>query len=45
MSEQGTHMGRQSFIHIRLRATEGRVSEIEVGGSAVPVIDGTLSLP
>jgi trans-2,3-dihydro-3-hydroxyanthranilate isomerase len=45
VSEQGTTMGRQSFIHIRLRATDGGVSEIEVGGSAVLVIEGTLSLP
>jgi trans-2,3-dihydro-3-hydroxyanthranilate isomerase len=45
VSEQGVKMGRQSFVHIRLRATDGAVSDIEVGGSAVPVIEGTLSLP
>ena len=45
VSEQGTKMGRQSFIHIRLRAEEGRPTAIRIGGSAVPVLDGTLRLP
>jgi predicted PhzF superfamily epimerase YddE/YHI9 len=43
--EQGTKMGRQSFIHIRLSAPAGRPTEIEVGGGAVPVLEGVLTLP
>jgi trans-2,3-dihydro-3-hydroxyanthranilate isomerase len=45
VSEQGTKMGRQSFIHIALCVTGGQVGAIEVGGSAVPVLSGTLRLP
>jgi len=45
VSEQGTKIGRQSFLHIRLRQSGDRVTEIEVGGSAVPVMQGTLTLP
>jgi trans-2,3-dihydro-3-hydroxyanthranilate isomerase len=44
ISEQGTKMGRQSFIHIEL-AYEGSddiPGRIEVGGSVRPVITGTL---
>jgi trans-2,3-dihydro-3-hydroxyanthranilate isomerase len=44
VSEQGTKMGRQSFIHIEL-TFDGAVdlpSKIEVGGSVRPVITGTL---
>jgi trans-2,3-dihydro-3-hydroxyanthranilate isomerase len=44
VSEQGTAMGRQSFVHIRLSERSGRISSIRVGGGVVPVIDGTLSL-
>ncbi len=46
VSEQGTKMGRQSFIRIGLTYTEaGDVpTRIEVGGSVVPVLSGTLSL-
>lgn len=44
VSEQGTKMGRQSFIHIELtyRDPEEGPSLIEVGGSVRPVIAGTL---
>ena len=44
VSEQGTKMGRQSFLHIELTYSgEGDVpSDIEVGGSVRPVITGTL---
>ena len=50
VSEQGTKIGRQSFIHIELtynsRETSGGSDEIpsriEVGGSVRPVITGTL---
>src|SRR5215510_7260192 len=42
VSEQGTKMGRQSFLHIHI-ATEGeRITGIRVGGSVVPVLDGEL---
>jgi trans-2,3-dihydro-3-hydroxyanthranilate isomerase len=44
VSEQGTKMGRQSFIHIELAygASEDIPERIEVGGSVRPVITGTL---
>jgi trans-2,3-dihydro-3-hydroxyanthranilate isomerase len=45
VSEQGTRMGRQSFIRIRVGMRAGRVSEIRVGGSVVPVIEGRLRVP
>jgi trans-2,3-dihydro-3-hydroxyanthranilate isomerase len=43
--EQGTKMGRQSFIHIELEYADGdeAPSRIEVGGSVMPVLSGTLS--
>ncbi len=45
VSEQGTKMGRQSFIHIALTYGESEdvPERIEVGGSVVPVLSGTLS--
>ncbi len=45
VSEQGTRMGRQSFIHIRLAMQGDEIATIRVGGSAVPVLDGELKLP
>lgn len=45
VSEQGTKMGRQSFVHIRLRAVDGQARDIRVGGGVVPVLDGRLCLP
>jgi len=45
VSEQGTKMGRQSFIHIVVATEADTVTGIEVGGSAVPVLEGILSLP
>jgi trans-2,3-dihydro-3-hydroxyanthranilate isomerase len=42
VSEQGTRMGRPSFIRIRVAMSAGRISEIRVGGSVVPVIEGRL---
>ena len=45
VSEQGTKMGRQSFVHIAVRTENGAVTGIEVGGSAVPVLEGTIHLP
>ena len=45
VSEQGTKMGRQSFVHIKLEyPPEGDVpSRIEVGGSVMPTLKGELS--
>jgi len=45
VSEQGTRMGRPSFIRIRVGMRAGRVGEILVGGSVVPVIEGRLRVP
>jgi trans-2,3-dihydro-3-hydroxyanthranilate isomerase len=44
VSEQGTKMGRQSFVHITLTLRDGAVSDIRVGGGVVPALDGTLML-
>ncbi len=45
VSEQGTKMGRQSFLHIAMRMTGDMVTKLEVGGSVVPVLEGTITLP
>jgi trans-2,3-dihydro-3-hydroxyanthranilate isomerase len=45
VSEQGTRMGRPSFIRIRVGVSAGRISEILVGGSVVPAIEGRLRVP
>jgi trans-2,3-dihydro-3-hydroxyanthranilate isomerase len=44
VSEQGTKMGRQSFIHIELTygVSTDIPSRIEVGGSVMPVLKGEL---
>lgn len=46
VSEQGTKMRRRSFVHIKLAYADGdeAPSQIEVGGSVVPVLTGTLSV-
>jgi len=46
VSEQGTKMGRQSFIQIKLAYSAGAElpSQIEVGGSVVPVMTAELSV-
>ena len=46
ISEQGTKMGRQSFIHVRLAySTDGHIPHrIEVGGSVVPVMTAEISI-
>jgi trans-2,3-dihydro-3-hydroxyanthranilate isomerase len=43
-SEQGTKMGRQSFVHIRLSygSDQEIPTTIEVGGGVMPVVTGTL---
>ena len=45
VAEQGTKMGRQSFLHISLSYGDDPEipSRIEVGGSVMPVLSGTLS--
>jgi trans-2,3-dihydro-3-hydroxyanthranilate isomerase len=47
VSEQGTKMGRQSFVHIKLDYAPGQDApvHIEVGGSVVPVLKGILAAP
>jgi len=45
VSDQGVKMGRPSRLHIRGVRRDGRLDEIEVGGSVVPVIDGRLRVP
>jgi trans-2,3-dihydro-3-hydroxyanthranilate isomerase len=45
VSEQGTRMKRQSFVHISLHARDGQASHLRVGGGVVPVIEGTLRVP
>ena len=42
--EQGTRMGRQSFLHARFSHQSGTVSDIRVGGTAVPVFESVLTL-
>jgi predicted PhzF superfamily epimerase YddE/YHI9 len=42
VSEQGTKMDRQSFIHIRLAMHGEQITAIRVGGTAVPVLEGEL---
>jgi predicted PhzF superfamily epimerase YddE/YHI9 len=38
-------MGRPSFVRIRIGMRGGRINEILVGGTVVPVIDGRLRIP
>jgi trans-2,3-dihydro-3-hydroxyanthranilate isomerase len=42
VSEQGTRMGRQSFVHIEV---DSAATAIRVGGAVVPVLEGALTLP
>ena len=44
VSEQGVRMGRPSTLHVHLRLVAGHATAITVGGSVVPVLDGTLWL-
>lgn len=44
VSEQGTKMGRQSFVYICLAMDDGIITEIRVGGSVVPVLEGELRI-
>jgi trans-2,3-dihydro-3-hydroxyanthranilate isomerase len=45
VSEQGTKMGRPSFVHVRLRVRDGTATDIRVGGAVVPVLEGRLRVP
>ena len=42
--EQGTKMGRRSFLHVRLRGERGSTA-IEVGGHVTPISTATMTLP
>ena len=44
ISEQGTRMGRRSFLHVRIRRQEGALG-IEVGGHVTPLASGLMDLP
>jgi trans-2,3-dihydro-3-hydroxyanthranilate isomerase len=43
-SEQGTQMKRRSFVHGILHVRENEIESVEIGGSAVAVIEAELSL-
>ena len=45
VSEQGTKMGHQSFVHIALVARDGDSRDLRVGGAVVPLIEGRLRMP
>ncbi len=44
VSEQGTKMGRRSLLHVLVHV-DGDALAFEVGGSVVPIGEGTLTLP
>ncbi len=44
MSEQGTKMGRQSFVKIIVERAGEKIGRIEVGGGVVPVLHGHLEI-
>lgn len=44
VSEQGTKMGRQSFVHIRVAMQGEAITGIRVGGGVVPVLEGELRI-
>ncbi len=44
VSEQGTAMGRQSFVHLRVETENGQPNRVHVGGQVVPVFEGTLRI-
>ena len=43
--EQGLEMGRPSILHVGAERSGGSTSRVTVGGSAVPVSRGTMSVP
>ena len=44
VSEQGTKMGRRSFLHVHIGGENG-ASGIEIGGDVAPVAAGSMRLP
>jgi trans-2,3-dihydro-3-hydroxyanthranilate isomerase len=42
--EQGTKMGRRSFLHVLVHVAAGGEPTFEVGGSVVPVARATMTL-
>jgi trans-2,3-dihydro-3-hydroxyanthranilate isomerase len=44
-STQGVHMGRPSKLHVILHVCGEALEFVEVGGSAVRLVDATLTLP
>ena len=45
VSEQGTRMGRQSYVHVTVEGGPAdRASAIRVGGGVVPVLEGRITL-
>lgn len=44
VSEQGTKMRRQSFIHVSVEHEGKTISRLRVGGTVVPVLRGVLNL-
>jgi trans-2,3-dihydro-3-hydroxyanthranilate isomerase len=45
VSEQGIEMGRPSFLHIRIRHTNGEITAVHVGGTCHYMGCGQLELP
>lgn len=45
LSEQGVKMGRRSHVHAIIHLEGDALGSIEIGGSAVEVISGTVTLP
>lgn len=44
-SEQGVRMKRRSLVHGILRVRDGKLETVEIGGSAVKVIDAEIEVP
>jgi trans-2,3-dihydro-3-hydroxyanthranilate isomerase len=45
VSRQGVRMGRPSEVHIAVTASPAGITSVRIGGSAVLVAEGTLTLP
>ena len=43
--EQGFEMGRPSLLHVEADVSDGKVVAVRVGGTAVPMREGTLAIP
>ncbi len=42
--EQGVEMGRPSFIHLHLDIAEGKIASARIGGHAIKVAEGELTV-